>query len=455
MNCRPLAAHTLAALAGLALLTTALPSVHAQADGPAAIRQALALRDAGKADEAAFALRKLIRAQPNLGRAHYELALIYLGQNRDALGKASLFRAVALSPEDPDVIPAIARYTPRLAKIELADAYAARDKQEVEDARRGNDAAPAKPAPPVRPAAPTKPQPASPTKTVALPPMTPRAGHIVGRVILPDGSPVPKFFIAYSGFEDGKLATYGAGGIANDTVNATAQGAGGRYAVKVPPGAYRAKGYVTYVFQGRTYHFELEPVNMPKKLDYEGLGLEKLRGGLVRDFVLNMTAKRQGASEATESVYRTAYFGGRVELDCSIYEGILGGGNKLTTPLRNAFPKESLVEITLAPQAMVDGTRGQVITSTFPLGDDGKWTFQLRGVYPGLYTATARLKTPDGGELPLRLTLQRARTLLKGAGDYDRVVADWQTSVPVDFLPNDLGPIPRMGVKAVRLYLGQ
>ena len=32
---------------------------------------------------------------------------------------------------------------------------------------------------------------------------------------------------------------------------------------------------------------------------------------------------------------------------------------------------------------------------------------------------------------------------------------DWHSSVTVDFLPNDLGPMPRMGVKDVPLYFGK
>jgi hypothetical protein len=421
------------------------------------LAQAAALRDRGKLEEAAYTLRSAIREKPTFGRAHYELALIYFQLNQDALGKAALFRAAALSPSDPDVIPAIAKYTPRIAKIELSEAYAARDRQEAADAARASTPV-AAPAPRTPAPVSARPAPAAPgaPKSLNLPPLAPKAGTISGRVVRPDGTPVPSFTIDYSGFEDGKLATYGAGGIANDTVNSSVKGSGGRYTVKLPPGAYRVSGYVTYPYKGRTYHFPLEQLNAPARHDYDGLGLDKLRGGLVRDFVLKMNQKKKGAAEDSETLYRRAYYGGRVDLYASEYEGILGGGNKLTTPLRNAYPPESQVEITLTPAGpMVDGTRGEVVTSTFPLGDDGKWTFMIRGVYPGAYTATARLLKAGGDVLPLRLSLEGAKTILKGAGDYDKRVVDWQSSVTVDFKPNDLGPMPRMGVNAVKLYLGE
>ncbi len=296
----------------------------------------------------------------------------------------------------------------------------------------------------------------APAKPLNLAPLNAKAGYIIGRVVTESGAPVPSFTIDYSGFEKGKLANYSVGGGLIETINSEFKGTNGDYQIKVPNGAYRASGYVTYNYKGRVYHFELEPLNPPARHDYEGSGLDELKGGLVRDFVLKMTAKKAGASEATETVYTYAYYGGRVDLYAGEHEGILGGGNKLTTPLRNAFPPDSRVEITLTPQGpRVDGSTGQPVIGNLRLGDDGKYSFMMRGVFPGVYTATARLATPDGQIMPLRLSLKSADTIRKGAGDYDKLVVDWKPSVTVDFLPNDIGPAPRKGVKAVRLYLGQ
>ncbi|MCC2672492.1 MAG: hypothetical protein K0Q72_4964, partial [Armatimonadetes bacterium] len=180
------------ALIALSFASTGAPPVRAQAPDQQVLKQAVALRDAGKLEEAAYALRAAIRERPTFGRAHYELSLIYLRLNQDALAKASLFRAAALSSSDPDVIPTIAQYTPRLAKIELETAYAARDKQEAEDAARGSapagrtEPATPRPATAVVPARPPVRTPAE-RKVAKLPPLAPRAGSIIGRVVRPDG----------------------------------------------------------------------------------------------------------------------------------------------------------------------------------------------------------------------------------------------------------------------------
>ena len=295
---------------------------------------------------------------------------------------------------------------------------------------------------------------AKPAAITALPPLAPKARYLIGRVVSEDGRPIPQFTIAYSGFEDSKLAA-SFGGQLEETIGDKLKGVDGRYEVKLPPGAYRVSGYVTYRYRNRTYNFELEPLNEPAQHDFHGLGLDKLGGGLVRDFVLRMTARRADADEGTESVYRNAYFGGRVDFDADQTTGIAGGGNKFTTALRDAFPAESRVEVTFAPEGpLVDGTSGSAVIATLRLGDDGKYTFSRRGIFPGTYSVTARLTTPDGKSVPLHLSLSRARIVLKGAGDYDLTVMDWQTSVGVDFLPTDLGPEPHFGVKAVTLFLG-
>jgi len=314
-------------------------------------------------------------------------------------------------------------------------------------------AAPVKAAPATSPA--TRPvavrPPVAATRVAAVPPVKARAGHIVGRAVRPDGSPVPAFIVAYSGFEDGKLAnTYMDGSLA-ETVNAEAKGAGGRYSIAVPKGAYRASAYVAYKFKGRQYYFDLEPLGPTPKYDYKGLQLEKLRGGLVRDFVLKMTGKKRDASENTETVYRYAYFGGTVKLDAQQTEGTYGGGSQLSKPLRDAFPADSKILLSLKPNGpAVDGTTLAPVDAELALGDDGKWTFMVRGIYPGTYTARANLRLPDGQIKPLLLSTKPSIHDYKNS----RVIFDRQSSVTVDFLPDDVGPAPRKGVKAVTLYLG-
>lgn len=105
---------------------------------------------------------------------------------------------------------------------------------------------------------------------------------------------------------------------------------------------------------------------------------------------------------------------------------------------------------------MVDGSTGRVVTINLRLGDRGTYPFSQRGIFPGTYTATASLTTPAGKTVPLRLSLARARTVLKGSPEgYDMTVMDWKPSATVDFMPSDIGPAPRFGVKTIALYLGK
>jgi len=298
-------------------------------------------------------------------------------------------------------------------------------------------------------------QPAKPA--VKLAPVTRRAGNIVGRAIKENGSPVPSFTVAYSGFEDGKLANYSYGGGLYETINSTLKASGGKYAVKVPPGAYRASAYVTYRYLGRVYNCPMEMLGAEPNYDYKSLQLEKLRKGLIRNFVLKMTGKRKGASEDTETVYRFAYYGGSVKLYADEYDAVFGTGKEPSKPLRYAYPPDSRVLLTLTPAGTrVDGSKNYPVNADLPLGDDGKWTFMVRGIFPGRYTATAKLRLPDGTIKPLRLATKPADVNFTAGpdGSSGRRIFNRTSSVLVDFLPNDLGPIPRMGVNEVKLYLG-
>ena len=281
---------------------------------------------------------------------------------------------------------------------------------------------------------------AAPARKVAA-----RRGQIVGSVSAAPGVRLGKVTVDVSGFEDGKLANTYANGALAETVDKSVTASGGAYAVPVPPGAYRATAYSTYAFNGKTYHFPLERVGPEPKYDYRSLQLEKLRGGLVRSFVLKLTGPKPGENEGsdgyTETTYRHALYGGRVDFYADAY------GEGVATPLRNAYPPESRVLVTLTPLRLVDGSApGGPVRVDLPLGDDGKWTFMKRGVVPGTYTATARLRTPGGEELPLKVSL---------TGQYSPEGLKWQDAATFTFGPSTLGPIPRMGVDAVKLYLGR
>ena len=55
---------------------------------------------------------------------------------------------------------------------------------------------------------------------------------------------------------------------------------------------------------------------------------------------------------------------------------------------------------------MVDGSAGHIVIADLRLGDSGTYQFCKRGIFPGVYSATALLKkTPTGETVPLRLSL--------------------------------------------------
>ena len=291
----------------------------------------------------------------------------------------------------------------------------------------------------------------APAKIFSHPPLTPRAGSIIGRVLDENGAVIPHVTVTYSGFEEGKLMVNNA-----ENVGGAVQASGGTYAIRVPAGAYRVSAFATYVYQGRTYNFPMEPVNPPSRHDYDSLGLDELKRGLVRDFVLKMTAKRADAWEETETGYNNAYYGGRLYFNVGEGDRILGGGHMPAPPV-GALPPESRLHVTLTPQGpRVDGTTGEPILVDVRLGDSGKYTFSQRGIYPGVYLATASLTMPTGEEIPLRVTTKPSRTILHGSPDgYDMVVMEWADSAKIDFIPSDLGPKPVMGMRAIELFIGK
>jgi hypothetical protein len=456
--------------AGLALLLSlgALPAARAAEPDShqAALEQLVPLMiaalEAGKFDHARDMAEQAIAWQPKNPVHRYNLACIEAraGVATQPRAIALLEQAVALGFNNAELLQS----DPDLASLHEHPRFPAFVASAARNALTADTARPSRPPalpPRIMPLATATGAASAPVATAPveqalapLPPLAPKSGHIIGRAVTAAGQPLPAFKVAYSGFEDGKLAN-SFGGRLTETVSNTVPATRGRYEVKVPAGAYRVSTYVSYRFRDREYNFELEPINPPARHDFDGLGLDKLNQGLVRDFRLRMTGKRMGAAEDSETLYKRAYHGGRLDLDAGQYTGLLGGGNKLTPALREALPADSRVTITLQPEGpMVDGSAGRTVTATVRLGDAGKWTFSQRGIYPGAYVATARATTPDGVEKPLHVSLVGSSTKIGRDGQYDSVTVDWKDSVVVDFLPNGLGPVPRFGVQPVTLYLG-
>ncbi|MEO6002445.1 MAG: hypothetical protein ABIZ04_11905 [Opitutus sp.] len=414
----------------------------------------------GNLTRARVICEKTIAWEPRNFIHRYNLACIESREGGVHLKRAisSLKEAIAIGfsdtaqlQNDPDL--AAVRAEPEFAAILVAAGRNAGARTPVPQAPRTPAVVPV--ANEVRAAVTEPPATATPAKQAALPPLAPKSGHIIGRVIAADGSPLPNVTLQYSGFEDGKLARSTYAGNLIETIDASATAKNGRYEIKVPAGAYRISAYATYNYEGRTYQFELEQINPPETHDFPSLRLDKLGRGLVRDFVLHLNGRRAHSFEETESGFRNAYFGRTVEFEANQITGVLGGGNTFTKALAEAYPPESILEITFVPAGpFIDGSSGAPVTATFPLSQAFGWRFVQRGLYPGKYNATARVTTPDGRTRPIKVSLERARTVPAPDGKNDALVMDWSSSVLLGCEPSDLGLKPHFGVKTTTLYLG-
>lgn len=116
-------------IAAVVILSTAIACKDSSPapSGSAAPAATVALADRARA------LRQQIREQPTSGRLHHELALVYFDMSEDAAGKAALFRAMALTPDDPAVVASINEFTGRMAPIHVDEADAARDRFDAAD----------------------------------------------------------------------------------------------------------------------------------------------------------------------------------------------------------------------------------------------------------------------------------------------------------------------------------
>lgn len=90
-------------LLAMALFIQASPRVADQATSYGLFLEALALRDAGKADEALKALQKTLKADPNAADAQAEIARIQLEEGRFDLAIAAVQQAVTMAPQRPDL----------------------------------------------------------------------------------------------------------------------------------------------------------------------------------------------------------------------------------------------------------------------------------------------------------------------------------------------------------------
>lgn len=269
-----------------------------------------------------------------------------------------------------------------------------------------------------------------------LPPLKPKPGYVIGRAVFEDGRPIPRFTVSALGF-DGQVFVP-RGGL---PFLGKAEGANGQYELRTldtvrqqrPVNAMvrAVRAQVKLAYNGHNYEIELHPLDGKRN----GTGADDFQGesgkGVVRDFVLKMSGLKPGytGQETGETNFKNAEYGGRIPVDGTLPPGPQYQGVNDPALLVNAFPKGSTVEVKLTPAGpLLDGSQGQTIVRTFPLGADWQGGSYLRGIPLGVYTATARLADPNGASYPLRVSL------------VGTIPVAWQPSVRIEFPPTEHFP---------------
>ncbi len=263
-----------------------------------------------------------------------------------------------------------------------------------------------------------------------FPKLAPRAGYIIGRAVLEDGTPVPQFHITAAGF-NGKFDSFlnnkldGPQIRKSQTTLVKGDGANGRYAIPVTDEAlfYQIRCQAAFKFHGVDYMLDLWPTDNLVDDTSEGSFRGYSKGGIVRDFVLKMDgALRPGHKAALYPDHRTnldyvaseatAYFGGEIYCDCAY------GANYLY----NDFPAGSIVTLTLTSTGpRVDGLPARTITRSSPAA----YSLHFFGIPFAAYTASAQITEPNGTIHPVRIS----EKFPLGSG------FTWQASAPVEWAP--------------------
>lgn len=248
-------------------------------------------------------------------------------------------------------------------------------------------------------------------KVPVLKPLTPKPNYVVGRCVNMQGEPLGGVRIFMKGVTL-------AGGQNTETFAKTK--ADGSYSMRVPAGVYAVYATHTATFNDQDFKLSLEA------LDGESDQQDSTEG-VVEDFVWKIKGLRPGekAKATIEREWNYAYYGARVYPDA---RRSLGQYTNLEdkTSLSQLYPPDSQLEITLKPQGpLIDGSTGTAITERLRLGDQGLWMFGIRNIPIGIYTATTKVITPDGAEVPVKCKVQEENK------DLDKI--EWADSARINF----------------------
>jgi hypothetical protein len=235
----------------------------------------------------------------------------------------------------------------------------------------------------------------APGGRVSLPPLTPRPGHAIGRVVDAAGQPLDNVTISISQvYSEVGIARYGYSSTGSHPVG------GGRYDVELPAGVFRVTAFAKRDFEGKTFTSELQP------LDGQDARVALPSGpGIVRDFVLLDQGLRAGR---TEDRWGTSSLGATLSI-----EDLIG--------------RAVQAEVTLTPIGpTLDGSAGRAIRQS------GQVVFAIKNIPVGRYRVEVRV-----GGYPVDFEIRDSDNTSYGRG-------------PFVFEPNDAGIA---GVKRMRLMI--
>ena len=230
----------------------------------------------------------------------------------------------------------------------------------------------------------------------SLPPLPPKPGRAIGRVVDAGGRPLENAEVSITQvFAEAGLVTWGRYSHGSFPVR------GGRYEVELPAGAIRVTAYALIDYEGQSHRIELQP------LDGQDARATLPSGpGIVRDFVLLTSGLRAGHQP---DQWGTSNIGGALSIEP--WSG---------RPYVHA-------DVTLTPMGpMMDGSPGRVIRQS------GQIVFQIKDIPLGKYHVSV---TINGR--PVAFELRDSDNTSYGRG-------------PLVFQPDDAGT---PGVKRVRLLV--
>jgi hypothetical protein len=223
----------------------------------------------------------------------------------------------------------------------------------------------------------TKAKPKVPARRAAT--VTRRRGYAVGRAVNSAGRPLAGV----------RIRVFGTTEAGERTSFETKTGAGGTYAVKLPPGNYRV-GWAHFFAPappGPPYALPLHPTDGDNS-DQDSAG------GILENFVLKIAGRISPLKDAASDL---SYYGGYVTVE----GGALEKGDFLSG-YTYKFPEGSSVELTLVPKGrLADDSIGRTLVRRRSVGRG--YIAEFLNVPIGQYQVTARLIGADGATQPLRI----------------------------------------------------